>query len=255
MPNQNKPPPRSEHVSSSRITDSASKPDILNLARANKILAALPADDLESIATKLEVIDFNIDMAFHRVQDPIKHVYFPTEGIVSLVTLLEDGTTVEVGVIGREGMVGISAIMGAKTEPNEALAQSDGRALRMPAADLQVHFNNGNALRGVLLRYAHNLLTLVSQNAACNRAHTVEQRLARWLLLTHDRLINDQFIFTQEFMSRMLGVRRAGVSVAANTLRQAGLIAYSRGSITILDRAGLEVAACECYAIINSQAL
>lgn len=232
---------------------SEAETDFLELAQANQILRALPPADLESLAPKLEHVDFKIDTAFFHQQDPVDHVYFPTSGIVSLVKLLEDGTTVEVAVIGAEGMVGVSAVMGAKFEANEALAQSDGQTLKISAADLRIHFNQSAAMREVMLRFAHNLLIQVSQNAACSRAHTVEQRLARWLLLTHDRLIKDHFVFTQEFMSRMLGVRRAGVSVAANTLRQAGLIDYSRGGITINDRQGLEASACECYRTIESQ--
>ena len=251
MPN-NKPPPGDGDRSAPSAAAADSKVDVLRMARANKILGALPAKDLEQLAKKLKAIDFKVEEVFQQQLDPISDVYFPTSGIISLVTLLEDGVCVEVAVIGSEGVVGISSVMGAKMGTNEALTQSNGQALQIRAEDLREHFNQSPALREVLLHYAHYLLTQVSQNAACNRAHTVEQRLARWLLLTHDRLNGDNFIFTQEFMSRMLGVRRAGVSVAANTLRQAGLIGYSRGSITVLDRKGLEATACECYRAIES---
>jgi len=251
MPN-NKPPPGDGDGSASSRTAIDSKADVMRMARANKILGALPAKDLEQLAPKLKPIEFKVEEIFHQPLDPIRDVYFPASGIISLITLMEDGVSVEVAVIGSEGVVGISAVMGAKFGTVEALTQSDGQALKIRAADLREFFDQSSALREPLLRYAHNLLILVSQNAACNRAHTVEQRLARWLLLTHDRLDGDKFIFTQEFMSRMLGVRRAGVSVAANTLRQAGLIGYSRGSITMIDRSGLEAAACECYRAIES---
>jgi len=251
MPNNKKLPEDGDKSASSRTANDL-KADVLRMARANKILGALPEKDLEQLAPKLQPIEFKVEEIFHQPLDPIRDVFFPASGIVSLVTLLEDGASVEVAVIGSEGVVGISSVMGAKFGTVEALSQSDGQALKIRATDLREHFDQSPALREPLLQYAHNLLIQVSQNAACNRAHTVEQRLARWLLLTHDRLNGDKFIFTQEFMSRMLGVRRAGVSVAANTLRQAGLIGYSRGSITMLDRKGLEAATCECYRAIES---
>jgi CRP-like cAMP-binding protein len=141
-----------------------------------------------------------------------------------------------------------------KNATNEALVQASGHALRMRSEDLQAKFNNDGMLRDLLMHYIHLLLSMVSQNAACNRIHTLEERLARWLLLTHDRVDQNEFVFTQEFMSHMLGVRRAGVSVAANTLRQAGLIDYQRGVITVLNRQGLEDASCECYRTIEAQA-
>ena len=235
------------------VSDSAG--DILSQARLNEILAALPPADLESIAPQLIPIDFSVDAPFFRQQDRIDDVYFPTSGIISMLTLLEDGTSVEVAVIGSEGMVGIPIVMGAQIETHEALTQSAGTALKIRASDILEQFNQKPAVRNGILRYTHNFLLQVSQNAACNSAHTVEQRLARWLLLTHDRLKTDQFIFTQEFMSRMLSVRRAGVSVAANTLRHGGIIDYSRGSITIKDRKGLEATACECYRTIEAHSL
>lgn len=251
MPN-NKPPPGDGDGSASSRTAIDSKADVMRMARANKILGALSAKELEQLAPKLKPLKFKVEETFHQPLDPIRDVYFPASGIISLITLLEDGMSVEVAVVGSEGVVGISTVMGAESSTNEALTQSDGDAVKIRATDLREHFDQSPALREALLQYAHYLLIQISQNAACNRAHTVEQRLARWLLLTHDRLDGDKFIFTQEFMSRMLGVRRAGVSVAANTLRQAGLIGYSRGSITMIDRSGLEAAVCECYRAIES---
>jgi len=248
MQKRGKPPPDRDRVSSP-AKGSVETEDL----KQNKILAALPAGELAQLTPKLKLVKVELDEILSLAEQPIEYVYFPTSGIISLLTVLKDGATVEVAVIGSEGMVGVSAIMGAEKSTNEALAQGSGHAFRMRAQDLRAAFDQGGKLRDLLLHYTHSLLAMVTQNAACNRMHTVEERLARWLLLTHDRVRKDEFVFTQEFMSRMLGVRRAGVSVAANTLRQAGLIDYSRGGIHVLNRAGLEEASCECYRTIKAQ--
>lgn len=229
-----------------------SKTDLKQAARRNKILAALPAGEIDRLVQKLEPIQLKLNEVLYLPRERIKHVYFLTGGIISLLTILEDGTTIEAAVVGAEGMVGLSVIMGVEKATNEALVQAEGLALRMRADDLRAGFNKESALRDSLMGYIHLLLTMLSQNAACNRMHTVEERLARWLLLTHDRVVKNEFVFTQEFMSHMLGVRRAGVSVAANTLRRAGLIDYQRGEITVLNRLGLEEASCECYRTIEA---
>jgi CRP-like cAMP-binding protein len=221
-------------------------------ARKNTILAALTGSEFDLLVSKLDPIQLKLNEVLYLPGERIKHVYFLTDGIISLLTILEDGTTIEAAVVGSEGMIGLSVIMGVEKATNEALVQAEGLALRMQADDLRAAFSKESALRDSLMNYIHLLLTMLSQNAACNRMHTVEERLARWLLLTHDRVGKNDFVFTQEFMSHMLGVRRAGVSVAANTLRRAGLIDYQRGEITVLNRPGLEDASCECYRTIEA---
>jgi CRP-like cAMP-binding protein len=220
---------------------------------ANKILAALPPREFEQFAAKLRPVSLTLGEILYLPEQKIEYVYFVTSGVVSLLAALENGATVEAGVIGPEGMAGISVILGADSTPNQALVQGDGHALRMSSNDVRTEFRNGGKLRDLLLRYTHTLFTQVAQTAACNRLHTIEQRLARWLLLTQDRVASDEFVLTQDFLSRMLGVRRAGVSVAANTLKQAGLIDYRRGTIVVMDRKGLEKYSCECYGIVRDE--
>jgi CRP-like cAMP-binding protein len=252
MNNRNSSPQDGDRVSSrARDGGTVSKPDLIQ-ARRNKILAALTAGEFARLLPELEVVQLKLNDVLYLPGERIKHVYFLTDGIISLLTILEDGTTIEAAVVGSEGMVGLSVIMGVEKANNEALVQAEGMALRMAAKDLRARFSKESALRDSLMSYIHVLLTMLSQNAACNRMHTVEERLARWLLLTHDRVGKNEFVFTQEFMSHMLGVRRAGVSVAANTLRKAGLIDYQRGEITVLNRLGLEDASCECYRTIEA---
>jgi CRP-like cAMP-binding protein len=220
---------------------------------ANKILAAVPRQEFEQFAAKLRPVPLKLGEILYLPEQKIDYVYFVTTGVVSLLAALENGATVEAGVIGPEGMAGISVILGADSTPNQALIQAEGQALRMSSADVRTEFRNGGKLRDLLLRYTHTLFTQVAQTAACNRLHSIEQRLARWLLLTQDRVGSDEFVLTQDFLSRMLGVRRAGVSVAANTLKQAGLIDYRRGTIIVRDRKGLEKYSCECYGIVRGE--
>jgi CRP-like cAMP-binding protein len=219
----------------------------------NKILRALPTSEYEHMAPKLREIQITLGQTIYEPEDKIDHVYFLSGGVVSLLATLENGATVEAGVIGSEGMVGIPIILGVKSTPNLALVQAAGSAMRMKAADISAEFRKGGVLRDLLLHFTHKLFTQVAQTAACNRLHTVDQRLARWLLLTHDRVQGGSFVLTQDFLSRMLGVRRAGVSVAASMLKQRGLIDYERGTITIVDRKGLELACCECYQIVKAE--
>ncbi len=220
---------------------------------ANKILAALPPEEFEPLADKLKPVPLVLGEILYMPEQQIEYVYFVNSGVVSLLAALENGATVEAGVIGPEGMAGISVILGANSTANQALVQAEGQALRISSKDIQAQFRKGGQLRDLLLRYTHTLFTQVAQTAACNRLHSIEQRLARWLLLTQDRVGSNDFVLTQDFLSRMLGVRRAGVSVAANTLRQAGLIDYHRGTMIILDRAGLENYSCECYGIVRNE--
>ncbi|HMJ24332.1 MAG TPA: Crp/Fnr family transcriptional regulator [Pyrinomonadaceae bacterium] len=219
----------------------------------NKILAALPREEFEPLNEKLKPVKLELGTTLYRPEQKIDYVYFVTRGVVSLLAALENGATVEAGVIGPEGMAGIAAVLGADSTPNQALVQGEGHALRMSTADIRIECRNGGKLRDLLLRYTHTLFTQVAQTAACNRLHTIEQRLARWLLLTQDRVASPEFTLTQDFLSRMLGVRRAGVSVAANTLKQAGLIDYRRGTMVVLDRSGLEQYSCECYRIVREE--
>lgn len=215
--------------------------------RKNSILAALPVDDYERIALSLTPISFELGQVLYEPDEQIHQVYFPITTITSLITILEDGSTVEAGIIGYTGMVGIPVVLGAESSPSRAVTQHLGDALMMPVAALKEELRRGGQLQELLLLFTHTLFTQVSQTAACNRLHTVEERLARWLLMIHDRTQEDEFMLTQEFIATMLGSRRAGVTVAAGALATAGLIRYKRGHISIVDREGLEDAACECY--------
>lgn len=219
----------------------------------NRILAALPRDEFKRFETKLKPVRLELGETLYMPEQKMEHVYFVTHGVVSLLAALENGATVEAGVIGSEGMVGVAVILGADSTPNQALIQGEGQALRMQSNDARTEFRNGGKFRELILRYTHTLFTQVAQTAACNRLHTIEQRLARWLLLTQDRVNSPEFVLTQDFLSRMLGVRRAGVSVAATTLKQAGLIDYRRGTMMVLDRQSLENYACECYGIVRTE--
>ena len=220
---------------------------------SNKILSVLPREEFEPLAARLKPVPLVLGETLYMPAQKIDYVYFVDSGVVSLLAALENGATVEAGVIGPEGVAGISVILGADSTPNQALIQSAGQAMRISSQDIRTEFRRGGKLRDLLLRYTHTLFTQVAQTAACNRLHSIEQRLARWLLLTHDRVGRDDFVLTQDFLSRMLGVRRAGVSVAANTLRQAGLIDYHRGTMMVVDRKGLENYSCECYAIVRDE--
>jgi CRP-like cAMP-binding protein len=225
-----------------------------NLSRPkNVILSALPDEEFEGLRPKLREVSIPLGEIVYLPEQPIEHVYFINSGIISWLAVLEDGNTVEAGVIGPEGIAGMSVVLGAASTPNQGLAQSPIEALKMRAGDLVDEFRKGGQLHNLLLRFVHTMFLQVTQTAACNRLHTLDQRLARWLLMTHDRLDGNKFTLTQDFLSRMLGVRRAGVSVAATSLRQKGLIDYHRGDITILNHVGLEDAVCECYQIVKAE--
>ncbi len=222
------------------VTNSQRPPPMTNQPRpANKILSALPQEEFERLRPKLRDASFDIGKILYQAEEPIESVYFVNQGIVSWLATLEDGNTVEAGVIGNEGLAGVAILMGAKSTPNQALCQADVQASRISSVDLITEFRRNGKLNELILRFVHSMFTQVAQTAACNRLHTLDQRLARWLLMTHDRTDGDRFPLTQEFLSRMLGVRRAGVSVAANSLKQSGLIDYHRGDIRVVNRAGL----------------
>jgi CRP-like cAMP-binding protein len=219
----------------------------------NGLLGALSAQEYQRIYPNLEMVTLSIGQVIYEIDEPIPYVYFPQNSIVSLVSLLEDGSTIEVGLVGKEGMVGIPVILGGITRAHRAFVQVPNGALRMKSEVLKAEFDRGGALQQLLLRYIQALFTQVSQTAVCNRFHTLEERLARWLLLVGYCLQSDEFFLTQEFIGEMLGVRRSGVTVAAGALSQLGLIQYTRGRITICNHKALEAFSCECYGIIRDE--
>ena len=219
----------------------------------NRLLAALPPDDFAALAPALQPVELELRQVLYEPGQAIRAVHFPEGGMVSNVASLEDGHGVEVGVIGREGLVGLPVVLGAERAGTEALVQMDAPALRVRAADLRAAFDRSAPLRSVLLRYAQAFHAQVAQTAACNARHPVDLRLARWLLMLHDRAGRDEFPMTQEFLALMLGARRPGISVAAGALQRSGAISYTHGHMTVLDRAGLEAAACECYGTVREQ--
>jgi CRP-like cAMP-binding protein len=202
---------------------------------------------------ELEPIDLALGDQVYESGGRLDHVCFPTSSIVSLIYTMENGMAAEMGLVGNDGMVGIALFMGGDTMPNRAVVQLGGGAIRMRASTLQNEFRRGGSLQRLLLRYSQALITQISQTAVCNRLHSVEQRLCRWLLLCHDRAGSDELPMTQEFISNMLGGRRQSVTVAAGRLQDAGLIHYSRGCITISNRAGLEQYVCECYQVVKTE--
>ena len=219
----------------------------------NRLLAALPPEDFAALAEHLRPVEMRLKQVLHEPGRPIRRVHFPEGGIVSHVLPLETGHGVEVGVVGREGMLGLAVVLGDCRATVEALVQAEGRAWTVDAADIQAAFDRSRPLRSLLLRYAHAFHVQVAQTAACNRAHPIDGRLVRWLLMCQDRAHSAKMETTHEFIATMLGVRRAGVTEAAGQLRDKGLIDYRRGHVTILDRAGLEAASCECYPIIGRE--
>jgi CRP-like cAMP-binding protein len=219
---------------------------------ANRILANLPSADYQRVRSKLKPILFRQGQALHEMDGPISHVYFPRSGVASVVARMDEGGTVEVATIGNEGIVGLAAYLGDGRSPMEVFVQIPGEAVRMDADAFRHEIRACGALRDGVRRYAQALLTQVGQSAACNRVHSIDERCARWLLMSHDRIVGDEIRLTQEFLAEMLGVRRAGVSRAAGFLKRRKLIDYRRGRIHVLDRKGLEKAACECYAFIRA---
>lgn len=220
----------------------------------NRILAALPRKEYERLLPHLEQLALPLGLSLYKSGDFIEYVYFPNDGVVSLVTHMNDGTTIEVGLIGLDGMVGIPVLLGDDIAFEEAIVQIEGSALRMKSSALKQDLKRSHSpLLTELLLYTRSLMKQVTQTAACNRIHTVEERLSRWLLMCHDRLESDELPLTQEFISNMLGTRRASVGSAATGLQTEGLIRYSRGHISILKRDELEEFACECYRAVNGQ--
>jgi CRP-like cAMP-binding protein len=219
----------------------------------NLLLAALPDTVYRVLLPQLELVEMDLGHSLYESGGQLQYVYFPITGIVSLLYVTAAGHSAELAVVGCEGMVGVSLFMGGETTPNRAVVQSACRAYRLPARSLKASFAEGGALQVILLKYTQALITQISQTAVCNQHHSLDQQLCRWLLLSLDRLPQNQLHMTQELIANMLGVRRQGVTETAGRLEKAGLIRYSRGLITVLDRPGLEQRVCECYAVVKRE--
>ncbi|TVR61339.1 MAG: Crp/Fnr family transcriptional regulator [Spirochaetaceae bacterium] len=226
-----------------------SRPD----PRENRLLAVLKKVDYERIAEHLQLVPMPLGDVLYESGGTLDWVYFPTDSIVSLLYVMEDGASAEIAVVGKEGIVGIALFMGGQTMPNRAVVQSEGKAYRLKGTLLTQEFDRSGAVQHLLLRYTLALLTQMAQTAVCNRHHSVDQQLCRWLLLSLDRLPSNKLSMTQELIANMLGVRREGVTDAAGKLQKAGLIDYHRGHITVLDRPGLEARVCECYEVVRTE--
>lgn len=224
-----------------------------HLPQGNDLLAALPAAEQRRWQPLLEPVDLPLGKVLYESGSTMSHVYFPTTAIVSLLYVLEDGASAEIAVVGHEGLVGIALFMGGESTPSRAVVQSAGAGYRMRAAAVKAEFDRSSAVLHLLLRYTQALITQMAQTAVCNRHHSLDQQLCRWLLLSLDRLEGMELVMTQELIANMLGVRREGVTEAALKLQAAGLIRYARGHIQVLDRAGLEQRTCECYAVVRKE--
>jgi CRP-like cAMP-binding protein len=227
--------------------------DATNTLKENRLLGALPAEEFERLRPHLETVTLEVKDFVYERDVPIEHVYFPIDCVTSTIATMKDGRSVEVGTIGKEGMDGLPVFLGAQTAPLASFCQVPGEAARMTADDLRSEVRPGDRLHGLLRRFTEATLVFAAQSSACNRLHSVEKRCSRWILHTHDRVGRDEFYLTQEFLSQMLGVRRASVSEVASALQGGGLISYSRGRLRILDRSGLEAVTCECYSVITKE--
>jgi len=220
----------------------------------NRLLELLPAAERERLLARGQKMHLQRPAVLYELNSEIQEVYFPLSGMISLVISSEEGQTVEIGTVGNEGMLGTQIALGADRSQVEAVIQVTGEFIRMSRADFESELDRGGRLRSVVARFAQALTNQIAQSVLCNRIHSVEERLCRWFLLTHDRAGTDDILLTQHFVAQMLGVRRPSVTVAAGMLQKAGLITYSRGKLTIVDRAGLEAGACECYDIVCQEA-
>jgi CRP-like cAMP-binding protein len=220
---------------------------------SNRILNALTRPEYDCLSPHLDPVNLSTGEVLYHPEQPITHVYFPNRGTVSLVSMFEDGASVEVGMVGNEGMFGVCVFLGSVSTPLEAIVQLPGDGMRMRADVLKSEFQKGGQLQDLLLRYTQVFITQIAQTAACNRVHVVEGRLAKWLLLCQDRANSKDLALTHEFIATMLGTRRTGITEAANQLRGAGLISYRRGRVTVTDREGLEAISCECYPLMKKE--
>ncbi len=225
----------------------------LSRPNENNLLAALPAVEFERLAARLEEVPMLLGQMLYEPGEQLQHAYFPTTSIVSLHYVTESGASAEIAGVGHEGVVGIALVTGGETTSSSAMVQTAGRAYRLPRTVLQQEFDRGGALFHLLLRYTQALLTQMAQSVVCNRHHTVEQQLCRWLLVTLDRIPSGELVMTQELVANMLGVRREGITEAAGRLQQDGYIRYRRGHISVLNRSGLEKRSCECYAVVKKE--
>ncbi|MCV2360566.1 MULTISPECIES: Crp/Fnr family transcriptional regulator [Roseateles] len=221
--------------------------------RKNHLLDALPEPEWQRLLPHLESVDMPLGLVLYEPGSTLSHVYFPTSAIVSLLYVMQNGASAEIAVVGFEGLLGISLFMGGDSTPSRAVVQSAGQGLRMKAQAIKDEFKRSGPVMHLLLRYTQALITQMSQTAVCNRHHSLDQQLCRWLLLSLDRLRGQELVMTQELIANMLGVRREGVTESALKLSQAGLIRYARGHITVLDRPGLERRSCECYAVVKEE--
>jgi len=225
----------------------------LPMQSANDLLASLPPAEWGRLAPQLEAVELPLGKVLYESGATMGHVYFPTTAIVSLLYVMEDGASAEIAVVGNEGVVGIALFMGGETTPSRAVVQSAGQGYRLRAPVIKDEFNRSGPVMHLLLRYTQALITQMAQTAVCNRHHSLDQQLCRWLLLSLDRLKGSELVMTQELIANMLGVRREGVTEAALKLARLGLIRYARGHITVLDRAALEARVCECYAVVKKE--
>jgi len=219
----------------------------------NHILNALPTPERERLFPHLKLVPMPLGMVLYESGDTLRHIYFPTNSIVSLLYVMQDGASAEIAVVGNEGAIGVALFMGGETTPSRAIVQSAGSAYRLTGKRLKLEFNRHGQMLHVLLRYTQSLITQMAQTAVCNRHHSVDQQLCRWLLLSLDRLSSNRLNMTQELIANMLGVRREGVTAAAGKLQKHGVIRYSRGQITVVDRPKLEQLSCECYAVVKKE--
>lgn len=224
-----------------------------SLSPKNRILAALPAAEYESLLPDLKPVTLEYKQVLYEPNKTIRYVYFPNDGVISMLSTVVDRILVEVGMVGSEGMFGIPVFLGANSTPHQGIVQVAGSAVRMKAGVLREEFKRGGRLQDLLLRYTQAHLIMLSQTAVCNRIHALDGRLSRWLLMIHDRVDGDEFLLTQDIISQMLGAQRTGVTGAAGTLQKKRMIRYSRGKIAILDRRRLEEAACDCYLIVKEE--
>jgi CRP-like cAMP-binding protein len=219
----------------------------------NSLLAAVPEAVRERLAPNLKLVDMPLGRVLYESGDTLRHVYFPTDSIVSLLYLMENGASAEISVVGNDGIVGVALFMGGHSTPGRAVVQSAGHALQLPGRALMAEFNRHEEFQDLMLRYTQALITQMAQTAVCNRHHSIDQQLCRWLLLSLDRLPDNRLVMTQELIANMLGVRREGVTEAAGKLQSQGVIEYHRGQVTVLDRPALERLSCECYAVVKRE--
>ncbi|MGI8811224.1 MAG: Crp/Fnr family transcriptional regulator [Pyrinomonadaceae bacterium] len=219
----------------------------------NYLIAALPKKEIARLEHKFEKVSFKLGDVLYESGDLIDYAYFPLTSIISMLYVMENGATAEIGIVGNDGLIGVSLFMGGETTTSRAIVQSAGEAVRMTVSDLKAEFKRGEEFQDLMLRYTQAMMTQISQTAVCNRLHSVDQQLCRWILLSHDRLESDALVMTHDLISNMLGVRREGVTMAARKLAKRKLITNNRGTITVIDRKGLEHAVCECYKVVNDE--